>query len=103
MRMSDSGSAVFERYNGAVVVVLGAAGFIGRWTARLLSGARARLHAVVQNPDQAASLRSDDLECEVAAFDICAAGALDEYLSRVKRAAVFNLAGYGVAPAGRDE
>ena len=91
-------------YRDRDVLVLGASGFIGRWVARLLSQAGARLHLVARDPaqgeelSQAYGIRGEWLQADLA--DSHAASAVIEL---ERPAVVFNLVGYGVDRSERDE
>ncbi len=66
-------------YEGVPVAVLGASGFIGRWVVRKLGEEGAQVHAIGRESDLQSAIR------------------------RVHPSITFNLAGYGVDPAQRDE
>jgi nucleoside-diphosphate-sugar epimerase len=68
-------------YQDTTVAVLGASGFIGRWVVRKLAGQGARVCSIGR--EEAADLKS--------------------IYSRLRPSITFNLAGYGVNPAERDE
>ncbi len=83
------------------VLVTGADGFIGRWVARALSGAGARVTACVVDARAAADvLERWSVEADVLEADLVAPGVAESVLAETRPSVVFNLAGYGV---GRDE
>ncbi len=96
--MSDS------PYRGVRVLVLGASGFIGRWVARALAEAGADLRLVVRDPAAATPIFDRwEVRAPVAWFDLSDDRWSDWFLAEVQPAIVFNLAGYGVNPAEREE
>lgn len=91
-------------FAGATVLILGAAGFIGRWAARAMSVQGARLTLADRSRSALESVLSDwEARGEMIEADLTDAAALRDLLRRVKPAYVFNLAGYGVSAAERDE
>jgi nucleoside-diphosphate-sugar epimerase len=94
-------------YSGVRAIVLGASGFIGRWVARSLCERGARLYLVVR--DRAGSerifcdysVRGEIVELDIGSVD--AARRLVEIVEAVGPSITFNLAGYGVDRAERDE
>jgi UDP-glucose 4-epimerase len=90
-----------EAYRGARAMVLGGAGFIGRWVVKMLLSRGACVYAVVRAPPSR-PLASRKGSVEVIVRDLDARGAR-EVLSRASPQVVFNLAGYGVDPSERDE
>jgi nucleoside-diphosphate-sugar epimerase len=91
-------------YAGARVVVLGASGFIGRWVARQLAAAGADLTLPVRD---AAGMRAlcdrYGIRGQVQQVDLRDASGLLPLFRAVRPAITFNLAGYGVDRAERDE
>jgi nucleoside-diphosphate-sugar epimerase len=91
-----------ERYEGVPVLVLGAAGFIGRWVARALTDQRAELFLGVRQVSTAAeTLDRVDARGELIACDLEEPANVRSLIDRVRPAVVFNLAGYGVDPTER--
>jgi nucleoside-diphosphate-sugar epimerase len=90
-------------YAGVGALVLGASGFIGRWLARGLGAAGARLHLVVRDPTAAADVfRRWGVRGEVVSADLARPGELEALLRSVRPSITFNLAGYGVDRDERD-
>jgi len=97
---NDFGTA----YGSARVVVLGAAGFIGRWVARALSRRAARLHLVVRDRDAAVPVFAEyGVRGDVVQLDLRASGVLAHLIEAVRPCIVFNLAGYGIDRRQREE
>ncbi len=91
-------------YAGVRVLVTGAAGFIGRWVARHLTNQGADLHlAVLETAPAEPVLVRWGARGTLIAADLTDDAALRALIERVRPAIVFNLAGYGVNPAERDE
>ena len=90
-------------YAGVGAVVLGASGFIGRWVARALGAAGARLHLVVRDPTAAAPVfRRWGVRGEIVCADLARPGELAAVLGAIRPSITFNLAGYGVDRDERD-
>jgi nucleoside-diphosphate-sugar epimerase len=86
------------------VVVLGATGFIGRWVARSLVAAGAEVHAAARDRSAAHAAFPDlGALAGLHSLDLTDARSLRRLLGMVRPAIVFNLAGYGVDRAERDE
>jgi nucleoside-diphosphate-sugar epimerase len=84
--------------------VLGASGFIGRWVARRLTDAGAELVLVVRSPEASeATFRASGVRGTVVNLDVRDARRLEHLFEQVRPAITFNLAGYGVDPAERDD
>jgi len=97
-------SAPDRRYAGARVLILGAAGFIGRWLARRLAAAGAELHLVVRDPGAAEIVFTGyRITGQVHVLDLCQAEAVQRLVWHIRPVITFNMAGYGVDPAERDE
>jgi nucleoside-diphosphate-sugar epimerase len=93
-----------DAYAGRRVLVLGAAGFIGRWVARKLSEAGADLCLAVRDRAAAEKVFSSyQVSGEITVVDVERTGAVAELVARVRPCITFNLAGYGVDPAESDE
>ena len=91
-------------YRGVRAAVLGATGFIGRWVALALHDAGADVHAVVR--DAARAERVAEQLCfrsQIHVCDLTDLALTTNTLREIAPAIVFNLAGYGVDPAERDE
>ena len=90
-------------YAGRRVLILGAAGFIGRWVARKLSEAGADLCLAVRDSAAAEAVFSSyQISGEIAVVDVERSRDVAELIARVKPCITFNLAGYGVDPAESD-
>lgn len=90
-------------YRNVRALVLGASGFIGRWVVRRLAEESAEVYALVRDQNGAARLasvvRADHIRyCDVADFD-----ALADEIGDISPDIAFNLAGYGVNRAEREE
>jgi nucleoside-diphosphate-sugar epimerase len=91
-------------YRGASVAVLGASGFIGRWVARALCAQGAAVRLVDRSRAAAARwLVEYGVGGEFIEADLTDQAALRALFLDAPPAIVFNLAGYGVNPAERDE
>lgn len=91
-------------YRGVRAVVLGAAGFIGRWVARSLSQQGASLFLVVRDSARAEQIFSEyEIRGEVIELDLNCPEALRKLIGAVRPSITFNLAGYGVDCSERDE
>jgi nucleoside-diphosphate-sugar epimerase len=86
------------------VAVLGAGGFVGRWVARALVGAGARVALVVRDRRRALPLFGRlGIVGDVEELDLSDPSAVGELYRAVRPAVTFNLAGYGVDRSERDE
>src|SRR5262245_55922549 len=93
-----------ELYAGAQAVVLGASGFIGRWVARALAQRGARVTLVVRDRARAAKVfATHGIVGDTVAADLTDGTALYDLLRSLRPSITFNLVGYGVDPAERDE
>jgi nucleoside-diphosphate-sugar epimerase len=91
-------------YSGVRVAVFGASGFIGRWVARALTRENANVLLVVR--DRKSMERIADrygIRGEIVELDLIDRRAAASFLEHTRPAITFNLAGYGVDPAERDE
>ncbi|MGQ0764499.1 MAG: NAD-dependent epimerase/dehydratase family protein [Gemmatimonadota bacterium] len=84
-------------------LVTGASGFIGSWTARALHDAGAHVTCVVRTRDSAARLAADGLGHSLVTLDLTDFALLAEAIPAQRPELIFNLAGYGVDRAERDE
>jgi nucleoside-diphosphate-sugar epimerase len=97
-------NGAIERYAGVRTVVLGASGFIGRWVARKLCAAGADVVLQVRDARTAADvLDAYGIRAETHEVDLRNAESVRRFLEHSRPAITFNLAGYGVDPAERDE
>jgi len=85
-------------YEGVPCLVLGAAGFIGRWVAHRLAAARASLWLVSRNGMPRETAPGTRVEC-----DLLNDAQLTGLFESVRPAVTFNLAGYGVRAWEREE
>ena len=93
-----------ERYRNVPVLVLGAGGFIGRWVARALSSMGADLCLAMRDATRAEEIFSRyGVAGKVMAADLTNPESIRPLLLDARPAVLFNLAGYGVDPAERDE
>ncbi len=84
-------------YTGARVIVLGASGFLGRWVARCLTLAGARVVAAVRDPAGFAdTARRWGIDAEAVSFDAQKPYELEDLIGSRECDIVFNLVGYGV-------
>ena len=91
-------------YDGIRALVLGSSGFLGRWVSRALCSRGADLYLAVRNRAAAETMFERYQICgTVIDQDLTQPGALSPLLRKVEPAIVFNLAGYGVDPAERQE
>ena len=95
--------AVLSGYEGVRALVLGANGFIGRWVARRLTEAHARVTVAVRRPEEFAEVaRQWSIAAETIAFDALREGSVARAISGAAPDIVFNLAGYGIDRAETD-
>jgi nucleoside-diphosphate-sugar epimerase len=88
-----------ESYRDRTVLLLGASGFIGRAVAHALTRAGARLLVASRRARSSGTAET----VQPMALDMTDAPALGELLRRLEPDVTFNLAGYGVNPAERDD
>lgn len=94
----------FDTYQGRRVLVTGASGFIGRWVARALNAAGAELWLAARDKNALASVcEAYEIRGQWRAADLADRGTFARLYGEVQPDVVFNLAGYGVDPAERDE
>jgi nucleoside-diphosphate-sugar epimerase len=93
-----------ERFADRRILILGAAGFVGRWLGRTLTSLGIRpMLAVRRAADAAAVFDRYDVRGEVIAGDLTAPGALASLVSAVRPDVTFNLIAFGTRPDHRDE
>lgn len=90
-------------YRDARVLVLGAAGFVGRWVAHALSGNAAELVLAVRYRRDTEVFSGCGVSGQVVEIDLDDAPRVRDLFRQARPSIVFNLAGYGVNPAERDE
>jgi len=91
-------------YNGARVLVTGAAGFIGRWTVRELARQGAQIFPVVRNRYRACEIFEQyDIHAAPIEADLTQVKEIRQLLTTLKPQVIFNLAGYGVDRSEQDE
>jgi nucleoside-diphosphate-sugar epimerase len=91
-------------YEGVATVVLGASGFIGRWVARKLCEAGSQPYLVVRDSARARQIfERYGVRGKIIEAGLLDTTALGNLYNRLHPAVTFNLAGYGVDPAERDE
>jgi UDP-glucose 4-epimerase len=95
--------AAISDYEDVRALVLGASGFIGRWVARRLTEARARITVAVRRPEEFARVaRQWSVAADVIAFDALTEDSVSRAISFAAPDIVFNLAGYGIDRAETD-
>jgi UDP-glucose 4-epimerase len=95
---------ILDSYQGVQVLVLGATGFIGRWVTRYLCLSKAVVFAVVKDEAKASQVfRRYGINARTVKADLSNLDTVLDILERCHPEIVFNLAGYGVNPAERDE
>ncbi len=81
-----------SRYWGRRVIVLGAAGFIGRWLAKQLIAYGAQVYLLVRNPIVAESVfQQYEIEGEVIEQEVTSGQDLEQLIHKIKPSVVFNL------------
>lgn len=89
---------------GRRVLVLGATGFVGRWTVRVLERWGAEVVPHARDAERARSVLAGTAAGErIVRADLAEADRIEEVVRRVRPATVFNLVGYGVDRSERDE
>ena len=90
-------------YRDRQVMVLGASGFVGRWVARALTDAGARLTLVVRTLESSRRLfDSMGIQGDIRQVDLHDGGAIQALFHDIRPSVTFNLAGYGVDHTERD-
>src|SRR4026208_463378 len=90
-------------YDRVRVAVLGASGFIGRWTARKLTEAKAELFLFVRDANFARvvfdryNIQGKIIKCDFSTSE------WENTYESIRPSICFNLAGYGVDRSERDE
>jgi nucleoside-diphosphate-sugar epimerase len=93
-----------EGYRGIHAAVLGASGFIGRWVARSLCARGARIYLIVRDRVSAERIFAEySVAGEIIELDLQQEEAVRGLYQKIKPSITFNLAGYGVDQAERDE
>jgi nucleoside-diphosphate-sugar epimerase len=93
-----------DAYRGARALVFGATGFIGQWVARALAGRGTQATLVARVAAQAEPLRYElGRDTQVWDCDVTDDARVAEILRAIRPHITFNLAGYGVDRAERDE
>jgi nucleoside-diphosphate-sugar epimerase len=91
-----------DRYAGVRTLVLGGAGFIGRWVTHALASAGAVTHVVTRDAARARRvLAAFPGAAEIIAADLSQPGTVADLVRTVEPAVVFNLAAHGVDPSER--
>jgi nucleoside-diphosphate-sugar epimerase len=99
----DGARPAAATYRGVPVLVLGGAGFVGRWVARLLTAAGADLSLGVRDRASADPvLDRYEIRGHVVPFDVRDGARVAETIRARRPAVTFNLVGYGVEPSQRD-
>lgn len=97
-------SRITSPYAGVHVLVLGAAGFIGRWVARALSRQQAKLHLVVRNRASALeTFKRYQIHGIPVEADLANPTAVRDLIRFIRPTVTFNLAAYGTDQSDLDE
>jgi nucleoside-diphosphate-sugar epimerase len=100
----NGGSSAHSAYKGIRVCIFGAAGFVGRWVARACYEAGATLYIPVRDLESARTIANQyGFTAHILYCDAADSDQVRETLLDIHPAIVFNLAGYGVDRAERDE
>ena len=95
---------MIQAYQQTRVLLLGGSGFIGRWVARALTQAGADLVIVVRSRSASSPvLERWRVNATLIETDLDREDSLTDVVAQVRPSIAFNLAGYGVDPAERDE
>src|SRR5690349_17237158 len=93
-----------ESYRGIRAAVFGASGFIGRWVARSLCARGAQVYLIVRDRVSAERIFAEySVAGEIIELDLQQEEAVRGLYEKIKPSITFNLAGYGVDQAERDE
>ena len=93
----------FQQYEGRVVLILGATGFIGCWVARLLSNSKAELVLCVRDVSAAEELFARyGIAGRIFQIDLADETQVRKSLNEIRPDILFNLAVYGVARSEQD-
>lgn len=91
-------------YFGKRTVVLGASGFIGRWVARYLCRSGATVYLFVRSIEGAEKVFSEySIDGEIVETDLRRPEPALSLIRKIRPTITFNLAGYGIDRAERDE
>lgn len=86
-----------ESYRGAKILVFGATGFIGRWTARKLTQLGSDLYLPARDLSAARGIFAVyGIRGSVCELDLLDTQAVGELIDRIRPAVIFDLAGYGI-------
>ncbi len=97
-------SDIDQQYYGKSIAVLGATGFIGRWVARRLSKAKAKLWLVVRDLSSAKDIfHQYEIEGKTIPLDLLDIKKVDEFFRLARPSATFNLTGYGIDRSETDQ
>lgn len=99
----ESASAALTQYTAVPALVVGASGFLGRWTARRLSRSGAETTLAVRDRRRAEPiLRDFGVEGRIVEADANDRKEIERLVAAVRPAILFNLAGYGVDRSEQD-
>jgi len=101
--MTDTAQPGME-LSGKRVLLVGGAGFIGRWVARRLNATGCELWLAGRSRETMLSVARDyGIRCQVLVADFSVAGSFATSYWQVQPALTFNFAGYGIRPDEQDE